>query len=180
MLSRLRIWGWWCGVRMWYQSVCNLDICINIGTNNTNMWQSICGNQYVAINMWQSICGNQYVANLMFCEVMKTRYALITRSMCVPLISVQWSICGNQYVASHQYVINIWSICGINMWQGRGGGPSTRETSPPALISVQWSICGINIWQVINMWSISDQYVALICGKGGGGGLLRVKLRHLH
>ena len=21
------------------------------------MWQSICGNQYVAINMWQSICG---------------------------------------------------------------------------------------------------------------------------
>ena len=102
-------------VMMWRQNVISISV-----TPWHLQYHWYKQNQYVAINMWQSICGNQYVANLMFCEVMKTRYALITRSMCVPLISVQWSI------------------------------------------------CGINIWQVINMWSISDQYVALICGKGGG------------
>ena len=57
---------------------------------------------------------------------------------------------------SDQYVaINMWQlICGKE-------GPSTRETSPPALIYLYNELCGIHMWQ-------------------GGGGLLRVKLRHLH
>ena len=37
---------------------------------------------------------------------------------------------------------------------GREGGPSMRETSPPALISVQESICGINIWQDTFMYDL--------------------------